>query len=132
VAGGGEARATALGLLIVGIWLSFLSHVGQTTYSLVYRLADAPQWLLNAEVVPFIVLTSVVGAVLHVVAPGSVDGVVPRRNRLALGAGVGLAVLVVMALLITRPDIKPVIERTRPYIGDWFRTGEMPGGDPPA
>lgn len=81
---------------------------------------------------PFIVLASVVGAVLHVVAPGSVDGVVPRRNRLALGAGVGLAVLVVMALLITRPDIKPVIERTRPYIGDWFRTGEMPVGDPPA
>lgn len=116
--------------LIVGIWLSFLSHFGQTVYSLVYRLADAPGWLLNAEIVPFIVLFSVLGAVLHVAAPGSVDGTVPRRNRIALGIGVGLAVLTVMALLITRPDIKPLIERARPFIGDWWKTGELPGGRP--
>jgi len=48
-----------------------------------------------------------------------------RRSRIALGICVGAAVLVVGA---TRPDIGPAIERTRPYIGDWWRTGALPFG----
>lgn len=43
----------------------------------------------------------------------------PRRSRVALGIGVGAAVLVVGAIIATRPDIGPAIERTRPWIGDW-------------
>lgn len=111
--------------LILGIWLSFLSHLAQTVYAAIYRLADAPQWLLNAEVVPIIVLFSMIAAVLHVAATGSIDGEVPRRSRIALGLGVGVAVLLVGAVVATRPDIAPAIERTRPYIGDWWRTGEL-------
>lgn len=118
--------------LIVGIWASFLSHWCQNLYSLAYRLAQAPQWLLTAEVVSPIVMLSVVAAVLHVAAPGAVDGTVPRRNRIALGVGVGIAALAVAALMAARPDIRPLIERTRPFIGDWFQTGMMPPGAPPA
>ncbi len=116
--------------LILGIWLSFLSHLCQTIYATLYRLADAPQWLLNAEVVPWIVLLSMLAAMLHVCATGAVDGEVPRRSRIALGLGVGAAVLVVGAILATRPDIGPAIERTRPWIGDWWRTGELWSGGP--
>ncbi|QDI81058.1 hypothetical protein E8E01_11735 [Methylorubrum populi] len=116
---------TKADFLIVGIWLSFLAHLGQTVYATIYRLADAPQWLLNAEVVPVIILVSMLGAVCHVAATGSVNGEVPRRSRVALGIGVGAAVLVVGAIIATRPDIGPAIERTRPWIGDWWRTGEI-------
>ncbi|MCJ2006661.1 hypothetical protein [Methylobacterium sp. J-092] len=59
----------------------------------------------------------VVGAALHIDAQGSLDGQVPRRNRIELGIGVGIATLVVGLLLVTRPDIRPLIERTRSYIG---------------
>ncbi|MCJ2039858.1 hypothetical protein MKK55_13055 [Methylobacterium sp. J-059] len=118
--------------LIVGIWLSFASHLGQTAYSIAYRLAPS-DWFLNSEIVSFIIMGSVVGAALHICAPGSLDGQVPRRNRIALGIGVGIATLVVGLLLVTRPDIRPLIERTRPYIGDWFHTGALRGiGEPPA
>ncbi|CAO4133400.1 hypothetical protein OFEAOIEE_LOCUS1127 [Methylorubrum extorquens] len=75
-------------------------------------------------------LFSMMAAVLHVAATGSIDGEVPRRSRIALGICVGAAVLVVGAVVATRPDIGPAIERTRPYIGDWWRTGELPFGGP--
>ena len=116
--------------LIVGIWLSFVSHLGQTIYAVVYRLADAPAWLLNAEIVPFIVGFSILAAMLHMLATGAIEEGVPHRSRVALGVGVGLAVVVVGAILATRPDIGPVIERARPWIGDWWRTGEIPGAPP--
>lgn len=122
--------------LVVGIVLSFLSHLGQTVYAIVYRLAEAPKWLLNAEVVAPIVLLSMLAATLHVCAPGLIAGEVPRRQRIVFGVWVGLAVLLVGAVLATRPDIGPVIERARPWIGDWWRTGAVPGtvptGPPPA
>lgn len=116
--------------LIVGIWLSSVSHLAQTVYAALYRLADAPEWLLNAEIVPLIVLSSMLAAVLHVAATGAVDGEVPRRSRIALGLGVGMAVLIVGGVLATRPDIGPAIERTRPWIGDWWKTGALPFGGP--
>lgn len=30
----------------------------------------------------------------------------------------------------SQKDVGPAIERTRPYIGDWWRTGELPFGRP--
>jgi len=111
--------------LIVGIVLSFMSHFGQSAYAIAYRLADAPAWLLNAEVIAPVVILSMVAGVLHVTAPESIEGTVPRRNRYALGAFVGLAVLMLGVLLTTRPDVRPWIDRARPYIGDFWHTGEM-------
>lgn len=41
-----------------------------------------------------------------------------RRSRIALGICVGATVLMVGAVVATRPDIGPAIEWTWPYIGD--------------
>ncbi|MFY9294197.1 MAG: hypothetical protein WAP03_26450 [Methylorubrum rhodinum] len=60
----------------------------------------------------------------------------PRRQRIVFGVWVGLAELLVGAVLATWPDIGPVIERARQWIGDWWRTGVVPStapaGPPPA
>ena len=37
--------------------------------------------------------------VRHVAAPGAVDGIVPRWNRLAMGVGLAAAVLLVLGLV---------------------------------
>lgn len=122
--------------LVVGIWLSFLSRLLQTIDAIVHRLADAPPWLLNAEIVPFTGQASILAAMLHIVATGAIEGEVPRRSQVALGISVGLAVILLGAILATRPDVGPIIERARPWIGDGWRTGELPGavptGSPPA
>jgi hypothetical protein len=125
-----EPKPQKSDFLIAGIWLSFLSHLLQTIYAIIYRLADAPTWLLNAEVVPFIVGASILAAMLHIVATGAIEGEVPRRSRVTLGIAVGAAVILVGAVLATRPDIAPAIERARPWIGDWWRTGRLFGTEP--
>ena len=106
--------------LIVGIVLAWLSTDGQAILAVLFRLAGMPSWFVNSELYAPIRLLSVVAAVLHVSAPGAVDGLVPRRNRLAMGLGLGGAVLIVLVLLWQRPDMGPLIERTRPYIGDFW------------
>ncbi|WP_419952369.1 hypothetical protein [Methylobacterium sp.] len=118
--------------LIVGIVLAWLSTDGQAILAVVFRLAGMPAWFVNSEIYAPIRLLSVVAAVLHVSAPGAVDGLVPRKNRIAMGLGLGGAVLLVLALLWSRPDIGPLLERTRPYISDFFQTGstEVPGASP--
>lgn len=106
--------------LIVGIVLAWLSTDGQAILAVLFRLAGMPSWFVDSELYAPIRLLSVVAAVLHVSAPGAVDGLVPRRNRLAMGLGLGGAVLIVLVLLWQRPDMGPLIERTRPYIGDFW------------
>jgi hypothetical protein len=109
--------------LIVGIVLAWLSTDGQAILAVLFRLSGMPSWFVNSELYAPIRLLSVVAAVLHVTAPGAVDGLVPRKNRIAMGLGLGGAVLVMLVLLWQRPDIGPIIERTRPYISDWWSTG---------
>ncbi len=132
----GVWRATPLprDFLICGIWLKFLADFLQGIYALVYRLAGTPAWFLNSEILSPIIMLGVVAVVLHMCVPGTVEGVVPRRNQYALAAGFGIAVLLVGFLIASKPDIRPYIERARPYISDWWRTGsvEPPAGKPKA
>jgi hypothetical protein len=61
-------------------------------------------------------------------APGAIGGMVPRRNRIAIGAGLGVAIGLVLLLSFAKPDLRPYVEWMRPYISDWFNTGGLPGG----
>ncbi|CAO4164053.1 hypothetical protein [Methylorubrum aminovorans] len=67
---------------------------------------------------------------LHIVATGAIEGEVTPRSRVTLGVAVGAAVILVGAVLATRPGIAPAIERTRPWIWDWWRTGRLFGAEP--
>lgn len=119
--------------LIVGIVLAWLSTDGMAILAVLFRLAGMPAWFVNSEVYAPVRLLSVVAAVLHVSAPGAVDGLVPRKNRMAMGVGLGGAVLLALALLWSRPDIGPLIERARPYIGDfWGQGASLVWGGAPA
>lgn len=121
--------------LIVGIWLKFLSSELQGIYAIIYRLGGAPRWFLNNELLPGVIMVGVIAVVCHVLAPGAIgarDGrpAVPRRNQYGLAIGFGCAVLMVGALIASKPDVQPWLERTRPYIGDWWRTGQFGVGIP--
>ncbi|MGU3363046.1 hypothetical protein ACLBWX_22275 [Methylobacterium sp. M6A4_1b] len=121
---------------IVGIWLKVLSAELQSINAIIYRLSGKPDWWLNNELLGGIILLSVVAVVCHVCTPGTVeeDGnpVVPRRNQYALAIGFGIAVFAVGALIASKPVIGPYLERSRPWIGDWWQTGIrlVPGASP--
>jgi drug/metabolite transporter (DMT)-like permease len=116
--------------LILGITFGWIATFCQATYSIVFRLAGSPGWLMNADPVGLWLMLSVLGGILHLLAPGAIGGSVPRRNRLALGAGLGAAIALVLFLSFAKPDIRPYVDWLRPYISDWFNTGGLPhGGD---
>lgn len=129
---GGILRRTPVprDFLIVGIWLKFLSSELQGIYAIIYRLGGAPKWFLNNELLPYIIILGIVAVVCHVCTPGALDArdgrpAVPRRNQYGLAIGFGCAVLTVGLLIASKPDVLPWLERSRPYIGDWWRTGEL-------
>ncbi|WP_191970289.1 hypothetical protein, partial [Methylobacterium planeticum] len=111
--------------LILGIWLSFLSQILQSAFAILSRLSGMQSWFVNAEIWAPAILLSVTAAVLHTATPGALDGVVPRRNRIAMGVGLGFAILSVLGLVASKPDIRPYLDRARPYISDWFNTNAL-------
>lgn len=121
--------------LIVGIWLKFFSAECQSINAVLYRLAGTPKWLLNNEFLPLAIMVGIVAVVCHVCTPGSVkeeggSPAVPRKNLYALAIGSGFAVLMVGIFIVSKPDVGPFMERARPYIGDFWKTGFVPGGVP--
>lgn len=108
--------------LICGIWIKFLSAEILGIYALMFRLADNPAWFLNNELITPTICLSVIAVVLHLCTPGTVEGVVPRKNQYALAVGIGVGVLLCGVLLASKPNIAPFINDLRPWIGDWWRT----------
>ena len=50
-------------------------------------------------------------------------------DRITFGVCVGIATCCVAALLVTRPDIAPLLDRARPYISDWWSTSLLLPGN---
>lgn len=109
--------------LIVGVTLGWCATFCQAMFSVVFRLAGMPLWFTNIDANSLWILMSAISGLLHIVAPGSVDGIVPRRNRIVLGLGMGVGVMCVCIVLWTRPDISDYVEASRFFLEDtasWF------------
>ena len=110
--------------LITGIWLKFFSAWLIGIYGVVYRLAGEPKWLFNNEILPLALMIGIVAVVLHICTPGTA-GAVPRRSQYALAVSLGAATLIAGFLVASKPDIRPWVEPLKPWISDWWRTGEV-------
>ena len=109
--------------LIVGVTIGWVATFCQALFSVIFRLAGMPIWFTNIDANSLWILMSSMSGILHIVAPGAVDGVVPRRNRIVLGVGMGVAVMGICVLLWTRPDISVYVESSRFVLEDttsWF------------
>ncbi|KQO43042.1 hypothetical protein [Methylobacterium sp. Leaf85] len=109
--------------LIVGVTIGWCATFCQAMFSVIFRLAGMPLWFTNIDANSLWILMSAISGILHIVAPGAVDGVVPRRNRIVLGAGIGVAVMGICIVLWSRPDISNYVEASRFVLEDtasWF------------
>ncbi len=104
--------------LIVGVTLGWIATFFQAMFSVVFRLAGMPLWFTNIDANSLWILMSAISGILHIVAPGGLDGIVPRRNRIMLGIGMGVAVMGICVVLWTRPDISDYVESTRFVLED--------------
>ncbi len=87
--GGGE-------MLSLGIGCTWTSEIGQRIWSLVWRGFAQPEWMTTNYSLPFLLWLCVLGGVQHLTSPGAVDGIVPARNWIVLGAAIGTATLVTL------------------------------------
>jgi hypothetical protein len=85
--------------LSLGIGCTWLAEIGQRLWSIIWRGLDQPGWMTDSYVLPLLLTLNFLGGVQHITAPGAVDGVVPRRNWIILGAAVGVATFLFLALL---------------------------------
>ena len=111
--------------LIVAISLSWLSQGGQAALRVITRLSGFDPAFVNNELFGVFKLMSVIAAVLHILPRGAADGVVPKSNTATVLGSFLFAAVLAVTVVVTKPDPKPLIDRSLPWIGDWFRSGEI-------
>lgn len=94
-----KARLDGGDALSLGIGCTWLAEIGQRIWSIIWRGLDQPGWMTDSYVLPLLLTLNFLGGVQHITAPGAVDGIVPRRNWIVLGAAVGVSLFLFLALL---------------------------------
>lgn len=100
----------------MGISLGFLSLMGSGLWFLLWRLSGKPDWMLDSWLAALLIFASIIAGVLHLSAPGAINGVIPKRNFVWLGAAVGLGSLLFLTVMVFEPDLRPLVER----LEDWL------------
>lgn len=98
-----------------GIALAFIGVIGTGLWSLLWRLAERPDWMVNSDVNAFFVFLNIAAAMLHVSAPGAISGIVPMKSRIALGLAFGAGACLTAALLTAAPSLRPLADMLQPY-----------------
>jgi hypothetical protein len=110
--------------LIFGVTIGWMATFCQAIFVIIFRLAGNPWWFANSDLNLIWIATSILSAVMHVIAPGMIRGEVPRRNRIGLGVGTFMGVFIACSVMLIKPDLTVALERARPYIADIFGNGE--------
>ena len=86
-------RIDRVAQLSLGIALSWTAVIINRSWVAAIRIADT-EWMRTSPVIGFYIFLSVLAGVLHITAPGAIDGDIPRRNQIILGLAIGLGVLI--------------------------------------
>jgi hypothetical protein len=110
-------RPSGIQQLILGISCSWISFIGYGAWMLLFRLSGQPSWMLNTDAVNLFSWLAMYGAMLHITAPGAIDGI-PRKNMVRLGVAVAIGVFCIFAFGIAQPNVRGLTDRLRPYFED--------------
>ena len=109
--------------LIFGVTIGWMATFCQAIFVIIFRLSGNPWWFANSDLNLLWISTSILSAVMHVIAPGMIRGEVPRRNRIGLGVGTFMGVFLACSVMLIKPDLTAAMNYARPYISDVFGTG---------
>lgn len=84
--------------LSLGIGCTWISEIGQRLWSIAWRGLEQPFWMTQSPLLPLLLYLTLIGGIQHITAPGVINGVIPTRNWIALGASAGLATLLTLLL----------------------------------
>jgi hypothetical protein len=123
ISGSFARRPSGIQQLILGISCSWIGFIGYGAWMLMWRLSGQPTWMLNTDTTNLFTWLAMYGAVLHITAPGAVEGI-PRKNMVRLGVAIAIAVFCIFAFGIAQPNVRGFTDHLRPYLED--RTVHIP------
>lgn len=85
-------RVDRVAQLTLGIALSWTAVIINRSWVGLIRINDA-DWMRASPVIGFYVFLSILAGVLHITAPGAIDGTVPRKNWVTIGVAIAIGVL---------------------------------------
>lgn len=87
--------------LILGIAVTWLTTMGRIGWGWMWRVLGYPEWMFNNSFLAFLTWMLATGGMLHLIAQDAIDGQIPRRNWVRLGAlaSAGLFLAFVIGLL---------------------------------
>lgn len=74
--------------LVLGIICAWVATIALRVWVGIWRFLDTPEWMVQSRMIGFFIYLSILGGVLHITAPGSVDGIVPKRNWMMLASAI--------------------------------------------
>ena len=93
--------------LTIGIPLAWLASTMIRLWSAGSRILEL-EWMRNSPVIAFCLFLSACAGVLHLTAPGAIDGHIPHKNWVIVGVAVGAGCLIAGILIgmnLERPPI---------------------------
>jgi hypothetical protein len=103
-------------MLTLGIVVSWGSVALSASWSVLWRLAGQPAWWVNSYANSFGLYLGLAAALLHITAPGAVDGRIPRKLMIRLGVIAAIVVSLACAVVLARPDMSSLVNALRPYV----------------
>lgn len=91
-------RVDRVAQLSLGIALSWTAVIINRSWVGLIRIADA-DWMRASPMIGFYVFLSILAGVLHITAPGAIDGQIPKRNRITLGLAVAAGILAALLVI---------------------------------
>ncbi|WP_262027555.1 hypothetical protein [Microvirga sp. Mcv34] len=102
--------------LTLGITLGWIATLLSSLWGLIWRISGQPAWMLNNDIVGAFFWLQFLAAVLHLTAPGAVDGKVPTRSWLLVGVTIAGGLGMAIYLAGKSADLRLVIDAIEPFI----------------
>lgn len=87
--------------LVMGIWLAWFGDSLLRIWAMTQRGLGYPDWMVGSDIVSFLIFIKLMGATLHMAAPGAVEGEVPRTIWIRLGIAFTLGAAFAALILAT-------------------------------
>lgn len=78
--------------LSIGITISWAATSILRLWGLMWRKSGMPDWMQLNYVVGYLAFLTICAGVLHITAPGAVDGIVPKKNWIIVGIAIALGI----------------------------------------
>lgn len=107
------------GTIVLGIFLSWFGTAGSAFWVLIWALAGRPDWMILSNINGFFIYINLIGGMLHLTAYNAIDGQIPPKGWVKIGAAVGLIFGLSVWVALSSPDATAIAAWLKPMFADF-------------